>query len=75
MRGLQLVTKVFHCPDLHDQADVQDIQDMLSNAPGVEEAHVDWVRKEVRIRLSNPEAEDDVRLRLSEAGYPAAEEE
>jgi hypothetical protein len=73
MRGIHLTSKTFHCPDIRDQADVEDVQVALSAAPGLEGAEVDWVAKTVSARLANPEAAEDVRQRLADAGFPPEE--
>jgi hypothetical protein len=70
MRGFERIIKTYRCPDLRNQADVQDVQDGLSGAPGLDTAEVDWVAKTVTVRLDTPDAVEDVLMRLREAGFP-----
>jgi hypothetical protein len=75
MRGLQLHTVTYFCPDLRVQTEEDSIRQALSASPGIEDVQGDHATHLVRVVMANPDAEADIRRALRDAGFPPAEED
>lgn len=60
----------FSVPDLAYQSGISEISWALEGAPGVEEYEIDFAHRFVKVVLNDPDGEEDVKARLSSAGFP-----
>lgn len=65
---------IFRCPDIQNQADATSIHEVLTSSPGIGDVEVDYHTKRVRVVTANQDGGEDVRKRLSKAGFPAVDE-
>lgn len=71
---VQTTELMLKCPDIHDQADVSDIEHALSASPGIGLVEVDYQAKTVYAVTANQDGGIDIRQRLRDAGFPAVDE-
>jgi hypothetical protein len=58
------------CPTLQTQADETDVQQLLSNAPGIGAVEIDVENHLIHVLTTNQDGGVDVITRLRNAGFP-----
>jgi hypothetical protein len=61
---------IIHCPDIHTLVDAIVVRQAVQHSPGLDEVEIDHLTGDIRLVTSNQDGGTDVRIKISNAGFP-----